>query len=39
MFTKGLDQSNGVHKQLGNVTGAEWSDVSSAESNTAFADN
>jgi alpha-1,3/alpha-1,6-mannosyltransferase len=28
MLTKGLDESKGVHKHLGNVEGASWSDVS-----------
>lgn len=29
MLTKGLDASKGVHKQLGSVSSASWSDVSS----------
>jgi alpha-1,3/alpha-1,6-mannosyltransferase len=28
MLTHGLDESKGVHKQLGKVTSASWSDVS-----------
>lgn len=28
MFTQGLDASKGVHKQLGNVDSASWSEVS-----------
>jgi alpha-1,3/alpha-1,6-mannosyltransferase len=27
MFTNGLDTSKGVHKQLGNMANASWSDV------------
>lgn len=27
MFTQGLDASKGVHKQLGNVDSASWSEV------------
>jgi alpha-1,3/alpha-1,6-mannosyltransferase len=28
MLTKGLDESKGVHKQIGTVSSASWSDVS-----------
>ena len=28
MFTKGLDATKGVHKQIGSVSSAQWSDVS-----------
>jgi alpha-1,3/alpha-1,6-mannosyltransferase len=35
MFTKGLNESKGVDKQLGNVSTAQWSDVSSSLSETA----
>lgn len=35
MFTKGLNESKGVDKQLGNISTAQWSDVSSSLSETA----
>lgn len=33
MLTNGLDESKGVHKQLGKVSNASWSDVSSTLQN------
>lgn len=32
MLTKGLDESKGVHKQLGTVSGASWTEVSQPSS-------
>src|SRR5664279_2414969 len=34
MLTKGLNESKGVFKQVGSVSGASWSDVSSSRPHT-----